>query len=140
MLRAKTRPITIEQGSTWKWGFVWYMPQLDVDGNPILISGQPVMGDPRVLTMVQARMQVRRTLNSAPAIDATSENGLITVHDDETGPNVGRIDFLFPAVTTQAVTFEEGLYDIEVIFPTEEEGGTVRAWEGPVAGVLNVTR
>lgn len=135
-MSAQYLPLEFEQGATWQWGFTWYQAAVDAQGELILdADGQPTQGEVRQLHGCKAYMQVRRTMRSDAVVDASTDNGLITIT-----PDAGEVSILLPASVTMEIAFEEGLYDIEVVFPTEYEGGTVRCFEGPVLCTLNVTR
>ena len=116
--KAGTLHITIEQGATFNPVLTWK----DQTGTPIDLSGY------------SARMQVRAEIDAAdpPLMDLTSVGGELVL-----GGAAGTITFNVPAATTEALTFETAVYDLEV----ESAGGVVtRLLKGDVYLSPEVTR
>lgn len=126
-MTAVVRPIYIEQGATFTMGFNWHRDgALDANGNP-------TPGVPYDLTGASARMQIRKTVTSTPPlIDATTENGLITL-----GTTDGRVDVVLSDADTDTLTVKSAVYDFEIKLADD----TVhRLLQGAVTISLNVTR
>lgn len=92
-----------------------------------------VPGTPIDLTGCTARMQIREEKTaSAVLLELTTENGRLTITPEE-----GRVDLLLTDEETTEVTWETGVWDLEIVHP----GGEVtRLVEGTVSVSLEVTR
>lgn len=78
-------------------------------------------------------MQVRSEVSSPNVLlELTTENGGITL-----GGALGTVDLYIPASTTTAITWEDGVYDIEFVFPN---GDVLRKIYGVVVVSQEVTR
>ena len=109
--------ITIEQGATFSRSCVYK----DSGGTPIDISGCTL------------RMDIREYAQDPTAlIQLTIGNGRITITDAVNG--AFSLDIL--AVDTAALHFENGVYDLEIEFPS---GEVRRLIEGPVQMSFGVT-
>lgn len=87
--------ITIEQGATFDPVMTWR----DETGEPIDLTGY------------SARMQIRATIDDAGALhESTTNNGEIVL-----GGIAGTITFNITAATTEAFTFDCGVYDLELV-------------------------
>lgn len=87
--------LIFEQGATFTQNFQW----VDENGTPIDLTGY------------SARMQVRDTVDS-PAfhIELTDANGRIAL-----GGTAGTIQLTIAATDTAALTFEDAVYDLELV-------------------------
>src|SRR3990172_3895211 len=110
--------LRIEQGATFRKHLTWK-------------TGDPAL--PVDLTGCSARMQVRGELTDVlPLIELTTENGGITL-----GGVAGTIELYISAVGTAALTWESGVYDLEIIM---SNGDIVRLVGGGVVVSPEVTR
>ena len=79
----------------------------------------PKTGSPAALvnlTGYTARMQIREELASAAVLlSLTTENGGITL-----GGALGTIDLFISAADTTAITWEGGVYDLELVAPSTD--------------------
>ena len=107
----------IEQGATFQKTITWK----DSSGTAINLTGYT------------ARMQFRRVVSATEVLfSATSSNGIIVL-----GGAAGTIAITIPATTTEAFTFVDAVYDLEL----QSSGGIVtRLMEGGVAVSKEVTR
>jgi hypothetical protein len=114
--------IEIAQGATYVWETAW--------------SVSPKKGAPFVLvdlTGCTARAQIRSEIDSPEVLlELTTENGRI-----ELGGSAGTIRILIDAVTTAGITWDSGVYDLEVVFA---DGTVVRRLAGSVSVSKGVTR
>jgi hypothetical protein len=94
MMTATVKNYTIEQGSTWKK--VWV--RLD-DAEEVI-----------PLTGYTARMQARKSYTSDKVIDATTENGKISINAAS-----GEVTLLIKASETAAIQDKTLLWDIELV-------------------------
>lgn len=123
-MAAATWNLTIEQGAT------FYMPVQLSTGGPVSEGGTPVN-----LTGCEIRMMVRRRLADAtPVLGLTTvASAGITITSAANGQFVIRVD----EVTTAAIAWTSGVYDLEV----ETSGGFVRRYlQGKVKVSKEVTR
>jgi hypothetical protein len=105
-------PIVIEQGSTW---------------DPVLTVRDTD------LTGYTARMQIRAAVDAPDVlVDLSTTNGRITID----GP-AGRIKPLLTDVDTAALTWKQGVYDLELVSPS---GHVDRLLQGTVTIDPEVTR
>jgi hypothetical protein len=89
-------------------------------------------GDPVDLTTYTARMQVREKHTSKTvAVSLTTENGGITLGDDE-----GTIDLYIADESTSAITAKDYVYDLELV----SSGEVYRILEGKFIVTPEVTR
>lgn len=117
MAAAKLR-LAIEQGATFAKPLTWVTypyPIRIVNGVVIKVStGLPAPDSDRVyvdLTGCTARMQIRSDITSAIILcSLTTSNGGITL-----GGVAGTIAILIDATATALFTFEEAVYDLEII-------------------------
>lgn len=108
---------TIYQGATFRKRLRWSAP-----------SKTPVD-----LTGCTARMQVRTDFDSATALlNLTTENGGLTL-----GGAAGTVDLFISAGDTTAITWDGGVWDLEVVHPS---GDVTRLAEGSVSVSPEVTR
>lgn len=111
-------PLTIYQGSTFMEQVTWK-------------AGQPAA--PVDLTGCTARAQVRAEIEAPDVLlDLTTENGRI-----ELGGATGTVTIKITAEDTAAITWTEGVYDLEVVFA---DGYVRRLLAGGVAVSPEVTR
>jgi hypothetical protein len=120
---AVTRPLYIEQGATFRFGFNWHRAN---DADPT----QP--GEAYDLTGWHARMQIRKNQQSPILVDASDTNGKITL-----GGNTGRIDIVLSDDDTDLLTTKSAQYDLEVEDP---DGVVYRLLEGQVTVSPNITQ
>lgn len=89
-------------------------------------------GDPIDLTGATARANVREDIDATSAVlTMTTENGKI-----ELGDAAGTIRFLLTATETAALTFDAGVWDLEI----EQSGYVTPLLAGAVSLVKDVTR
>lgn len=111
--------LKIEQGATFRQSLQWK-------------TGEPAA--PVNLTGYQARMQIRNEVATPTAlIDMTTANGRIVITDAAGG----KLDLYLTAVETAALSFESGVYDLELVAP---DNTVTRLLAGSVALSLEVTR
>lgn len=110
---------TIYQGATFRKRLTW--------------SGPTVPHTPIDLTGCTARMQVRSEVESpAVLLSLTTENGGIAL-----GGALGTVDLYISDEDTGAITWETGVWDLEIVHP----GGEVtRLAQGSVGVSPEVTR
>lgn len=112
--------LTIYKGSTFSKSIQWKTGTIP---SPVNLTG------------CTARMQIRKTVNDATILDTlTTENGGIVFEDAGTG----KLRIEIAADTSTAYTFNSGVYDLEIIFPST--GRVVRLLEGCVSANPEVTR
>lgn len=88
------------------------------------------------LTDCSARMQVREKLTSTETLlELTTGNGGITL-----GETDGKITLRIEADETAAFTWNTGVYDLEISFPTSPEPTVRRLLSGTVSVSPEVTR
>lgn len=111
--------LKIEQGATFRQSLQWKT------------------GDPATsvnLTGYQARMQIRSDVTSAVVLaDMTTANGRILITDAVNG----KFDLYLTAVETAALSFESGVYDLELVAP---DNTVTRLLAGSVVLSPEVTR
>lgn len=111
--------LTIYKGSTYSKLIQWKT------GNPAI---------PVDLTSCTARMQIRRRVNDTEILDSlTTENGRLIIYNAVEG----RIQIDIPSTVSTAYSFNSGVYDLEIVFPT---GPIYRIMEGSIAAIPEVTR
>lgn len=117
-MAAGTVNLVLEQGTTFKHTFYWR----DADGvTPIDLTGYT------------ARMQIRSSYDATSfLLELTTENGRISIT-----PSTGRIDLTVTAADTASVTWDRGVYDLELIDGFEE---VTRLVQGRVNVSKEVTR
>lgn len=116
MITPATRNLTIYQGATFAFSFVWKSDDVVVN-----------------LAGYTARMQVRESFGSAAILLAlTTENGGITITAGE-----GKVALNCSAADTADLDFISGLYDIELI---SGAGIVYRLLQGEVFLSREVTR
>ena len=102
-MECQPRPLQIVPGATFTQRYVW-------SRGP---EGAPVPVD---MTGCTAKMQVRAEFGSDDVLaELTTENGGITLGDD------GSVELRIEADDTDAFTFESGVFDIFITFPTSPE-------------------
>lgn len=94
-------------------------------------GGQLIYKPPVDLTGATARMQIRAQLGGAVLLELTTENGALAI----TG--LGTITRTLSAAQTAALTWTDGVYDLEVQFP---DGTVQRYMQGAVTVGPEVTR
>lgn len=113
--------LTVDQGATFRKSVVWR-------SGATVETAQPVD-----LTGCTARAQIRSELDSPEVLlELSTENGRITL-----GGETGEIRLEIDAVTTAAIDWESGVYDLEIVFP---DNTVVRRMAGTVAVTREVTR
>ncbi len=152
---ALTRTLYTQQGATFTYGFVYHEPELDVDDNVVLDDdGNPVPGDPKDLTGVLARLQIRtgskppgdEVIVNATSLDPASEEAIAEGAGRiflQSGAVQGRIDIVLTDLDTELLTMKKAVYDLELEWPIQS--GEIRPFverilEGQVINTLNVTR
>lgn len=113
-------PLKIDQGATYDKVLTWK-------------TGTKAVAVPVDLTDCTARAQIREEIDSsAVLLELTTENGRIQL-----GGPAGTIRILIDAITTAAISWESGVYDLEVVFPS---GHVDRRLAGNVSVSKEVTR
>lgn len=113
--------IALEQGATYDQLVIW-------KSGPKASTAVPMD-----LTGCRARAQFRAEIDSAEVLlELTTENGRIQL-----GGPAGTIRILIDAATTAAITWESGVYDLEIIFA---DGHVDRFMAGSVVVSKEVTR
>jgi hypothetical protein len=111
--------ITIEQGATFDRSVTWN----DSNGNPVPLAG------------LTARMHIRHKLADAnPILVLTTENGGITL----TSP--GAVSLFISSTDTAALTIKTGVYDLEIVDPSDTPERVTRFLSGMVTVIPEVTR
>lgn len=129
----------IEQGATFDFDFTWADTVTGVDANGTTTSTMA----PKDLTGCTARMQVRCGYGKPVMLEATTENGRITL-----GGTAGTVRIDLDATVTDAapirtlpsgkkVLARRGRYDLEIAWP---DGRVDRVLEGRIAFRANITR
>lgn len=124
-MTAVNRPLSLEQGATYRIGFTWR------NVGPLDTAGNVTPGDPIDLSGCTARMQIRRSLRQPVLVYVQSGDG-ITID----GPN-GYVLIELSDEKTDALDIKRGVYDLEVEFPS---GDVYRVLEGAITVDRNVTR
>lgn len=149
-MSAWVQPIETEQGATFTLGFVYHNPVIDnVTGLVTLDSnGDPVPGTAKSLAGCTARMQIRQTLKKEAVVTGTSQDPVAFPEQGgrillEAGAVTGRIDIVLTDADTDLITFEDGVYDLELEYPLQT--GELRPFVerilmGSVTNTLNVTK
>jgi hypothetical protein len=107
---------TVYQGATFTRTFVW-----TTDGDPVDLTGRT------------ARMQIRPSFGSSEVyLDATTENGLITIT-----ALTGEVTLTIPADVSEGFTWRCGRYDIELV---ASDDSVVRLVQGAVTVSKEITR
>lgn len=120
--------MTCQQGSTFRRSIEIEQPDLAADptGNTFI---------PFDLSGYSARMQVRRTIDSANfLLELTTQNGALTIDPSGTAPNQIYID-VSASVTASVNT--SGVYDLEIVNP---DGTITRVLQGVFNLSPEVTR
>ena len=120
--------MTCQQGSTFRRSIEIEQPDLEADptGNTFI---------PFDLSGYSARMQVRRTIDSANfLLELSTQNGALTINPSGTAPNQIYID-VSASVTASVNT--SGVYDIEIANP---DGTITRVLQGVFNLSPEVTR
>lgn len=123
-MAAITRDLAIEQGATYTLPFTWV--------EAVEVDGEWVPGDPYDLTGWTARMQIRRRQGAEVQIEATTENGKITL-----GGVAGTVLVKLEDEDTAELSFRTMAYDLELINP---DGDVFRLLKGAVAVDPNITQ
>lgn len=117
-MAASKLKLAIEQGATFRRRLTWK-------------TGTPAL--PVNLTGYTARMQIRGELTDATVLlELTTENGGITL-----GGTAGTIDLYISAVATAGITWESGVYDLEMVASNSD---VIRLVAGGVSVSPEVTR
>jgi hypothetical protein len=112
--------LTIYKGATFTKSIQW---KTGTPANPVNLTG------------CTARMQIRKSVNDTSILDTlTTENGKIVFED----AGNGKLKIEIPASVSTAYTFNSGVYDLEIVFPST--GRVVRLIEGCVSANPEVTR
>lgn len=89
------------------------------DWHRIFSHRSAATGVPFDLTGCTARMQIRSELGSSVVLDSlTTENGrlvLVNRVNPLGGFVLAGIDMIFPSAVTSACTWDEGVYDLEIV-------------------------
>ena len=141
MSRSSSIHLTIQQGATFrrvlKWGAYPYPVRQECGG--VVINAQtgrpanPADFVPVDLTGCMARMQIRAEVGAIlPLLELSTTNGRIAL-----GGVDGTATLTLDAVTTAALTWDSGVWDLEITHP----GGEVsRMAEGTASVSPEVTR
>ncbi len=132
--------LTIYQGATFRKRLRWsaYPYPVERIGGVLINKNTGLPADPADLQPVDltgctARMQVRAEVESPTALlTLTTENGGITL-----GGATGVVDLLSAESETAAMTWDGGLWDLEVVHPG---GDVTRLAEGSISVSPEVTR
>lgn len=109
--------LVIEQGASFRRLLTWK----DAEDNPIDLTGY------------SARMQAREHLSSPSAfLELTTENDRISIDGE-----AGQLTLTLDAETTDAITPNDGVYDLEV---ESAEGEITRLLQGNIIIERSVTR
>lgn len=113
--------LTIYQGATFRKRLRW---------------SDKATSTPIDLTGCTARMQVRAEKESPTALlSLSTENGGIAL-----GGAAGTVDLYVGATATAAITWESGLFDLEVVHPGALPDDVTRLAEGSISVSPEVTR
>jgi hypothetical protein len=126
-MRAGSHNFICEQGSTFKRTVEIEQPDLETDptGNTFI---------PFDLTGFTARMQVRRTIDSANfLLELTTENGCLEINP---GEETNKIAINVPDEVTASIT-TSGIYDLEI---ENDLGEVSRVLQGAFTVIPEVTR
>ena len=105
----------IKKGARFDKVFTWK----DSNGNLVPMAG------------LQGRMQIRQKLDSlAYAVELTTENGGMTL-----GAADGTVTLYMGATATDALTIDNGVYDIEIYDPLDVDNVT-----NLIGGVVTITQ
>lgn len=111
---------TIYQGATFRKRLTWTAP----GGTPIDLTG------------CTARMQVRSEVESLDVLlELTTENGGITL-----GGAAGTVELYAGATATSAITWQSGVFDLEIVFPGASPDDVDRIAQGSISVSPEVTR
>lgn len=114
--------LKIEQGATFRRRLQWK-------------AGDPAV--PVDLTGYQVRMQVRSEQIAATVLlELTTTNGGIAITDAAQG----RFELYLKAADTAALTFDSGVYDLEMVAPDAPDNTVTRLLAGSVSVSPEVTR
>lgn len=114
--------LKIEQGATFKRLLQWK-------------AGDPAV--PVDLTGYVARMQVRgEQAASSVLLELTTANGGIAITDAAQG----KFELRIKAADTSALTFDSGVYDLEMVAPDGPDNTVTRLLAGSVSVSPEVTR
>lgn len=108
--------IIIEKGATWNPVITWK----NSDGTAIDLTGY------------SARLQVRESVTASSTVISLTSGSGITL-----GGTAGTISLLLSATDTAALTFEKGVYDLELV---SGSGVVYRVLQGRVTVSPEVTR
>lgn len=129
---AVQRELVIEQGATFLLAFAWHHPG-EVEGVP---------GEPHDLTGFSVRMQIRKKRGAPIIVDASTDNGKITIGVPLGGgtpdPTNGRITVILTDEDTDLLTVTTCAYDLEAEDPVS--GFVYRLLEGGVTVKPNITQ
>lgn len=119
-MSAEKLNLRIEKGASFSKSTIWQVDRVAVD-----------------ISSYEARMQIRENINDvAFKLELTSLNGGIVL---ESGGTTGKIDISIGATGTGAMSFSDGVYDLE-LYSVSDPDDVIRAIEGGVEVVQAVTR
>jgi hypothetical protein len=134
-MAAKVLDLYIEQGATYEFDFVWADNVVSTDGTKTMVA--------KDITSCTARMQIRAGYCRPVILEATTENGRITLG----GPTGAVAITLSATLTTYAPVYisteghervhRRARYDLEVQWP---DGRVDRVLQGKVVFSPNITR
>lgn len=114
--------LKIEQGATYKKLLQWK-------------AGEPSV--PVDITNYQIRMQIRSELTATTTLlDLNTTNNRIVI----IGAPLGQFELRLTATETAALTFENGVYDLEMVAPDAPDNTVTRLLAGSVSVSPEVTR
>jgi hypothetical protein len=134
---AVQRSLYIEQGATYVLRLQWRQPDTTDD------FGNVTQGDPYDLTGWVSRMQIRQKQGAPALVNATTENGKITLGVDPDNPEAtpdpttGRIQVVLSDEDTDLLTVKAAKYDLEV---EDVSGRVYRLLQGDVTVSPNITQ
>jgi hypothetical protein len=134
---AVQRSLYIEQGATYVLRLQWRQPDTTDD------FGNVTQGDPYDLTGRVSRMQIRQKQGAPALVNATTENGKITLGVDPDNPEAtpdpttGRIQVVLSDEDTDLLTVKAAKYDLEV---EDVSGRVYRLLQGDVTVSPNITQ
>ena len=120
MIPAKLN-LTIYQGSTYVKPFQWK-------------SGTTTL-TPVDISTCTMRMDIRKKITDpTEVLELTTENGRLVIVDGA----LGKFEIRLSAADTATFNFTQAVYDIEVVYPSEDP--VVRVLEGSIKVIPEVTR
>jgi hypothetical protein len=114
--------LSLEQGATKRFELLWGSGSSEADVVPYDLAG------------CKARMMIKQAFNTASVLDATTEDGGITLQPDD---RKGVIAVYLSDEKTDTIELTQALWDLEVEWPN---GDVSRVAQGTVLIAPSVTR